>query len=103
MQKLFIAILSFISIVSYSQTIDLRNDCGIVHTDVADGVIDEVIGTAQLINLGLEIVTDKDKAKEIWASVKKINLSTIKNAAIGAIKDKWDKYANSPDYVTYPS
>ncbi|MDR0573556.1 MAG: AHH domain-containing protein, partial [Tannerella sp.] len=70
-------------------------------TGVADGVIEEITGIAQLVKLGVEIVTDKEKAQALWESVKKINLSTIKEAATGAIKDKWDKYANSPSYITY--
>jgi hypothetical protein len=68
---------------------------------VSDGAIDEITGTAQLVKLGLEITTDKEKAKTIWESVKNINFSTIKTVAEGAIKEKWNKYANSPDYITY--
>ncbi|HMM02489.1 MULTISPECIES: hypothetical protein [unclassified Dysgonomonas] len=68
---------------------------------VADGAIEEITGTAQLVKLGLEITTDKEMAQAMWNSIKGINLSTIKEAAAGAIKDKWDKYANSPDYITY--
>ncbi|MDR2910201.1 MAG: hypothetical protein LBV47_02390, partial [Bacteroidales bacterium] len=68
---------------------------------VADGVIDEITGIAQLVKLGLEITTDKEMAKALWESVKNINLETIKEAATGAVKEKWDKYANSPDYITY--
>ncbi|MDR1938732.1 MAG: fibronectin type III domain-containing protein, partial [Tannerellaceae bacterium] len=68
---------------------------------IADGAIEEITGTAQLVKLGLTIVTDKEVAQGIWESAKNITFSSIKEAATGAIKDKWDKYANSPDYVTY--
>jgi hypothetical protein len=56
---------------------------------------------AQLVKLGVEVATDKEKAQALWNSIKNINLSSIKSAAVGAIKDKWDKYANSPSYITY--
>ncbi|MDR3048130.1 MAG: hypothetical protein LBU51_11100, partial [Bacteroidales bacterium] len=69
-------------------------------TGVADGAIEEITGTAQLVKLGLEITTDKEKATALWESIKNINFSTIKEAATGAVKEKWDKYANSPDYIT---
>ncbi|GHT11860.1 hypothetical protein FACS189426_14390 [Bacteroidia bacterium] len=68
---------------------------------VSDGVIDEVTSIPQLVKLGLEVATDKDKAQALWESVKNINLSSIKEAATGAIKEKWDKYANSLDYITF--
>lgn len=68
---------------------------------VGDGVIEEVTSIPQLVKLGVEVVTDKDKAIAIWNSVKKINLSSIKKAATGAIKEKWDKYANSPSYIGF--
>jgi hypothetical protein len=68
---------------------------------VSDGAIEEITGTAQLVKLGLEITTDKEKATALWESVKNINFSAVKEAATGAIKEKWDKYANSPNYITY--
>jgi hypothetical protein len=68
---------------------------------VSDGAIEEVTGIAQLVKLGVEVVTDKEKAQALWNSIKNISIANIKEAAIGAIKDKWDKYANSPDYITY--
>jgi hypothetical protein len=68
---------------------------------VSDDVIEEVTSIPQLVKLGLEITTDKEKATALWNSVKNINFSTIKEAATGAIKEKWDKYANSPDYITF--
>jgi hypothetical protein len=70
-------------------------------TGVADGVVEEVTSIPQLVKLGVEVVTDKEKAQALWSSVKNISLSSIKSAAVGAIKDKWDKYANSPSYITY--
>jgi hypothetical protein len=70
-------------------------------TGISDGAIEEITGTAQLVKLGLEIATDKEKAQALWESAKNITFSGIKNAATGAIKEKWDKYANSPDYITY--
>jgi hypothetical protein len=70
-------------------------------TGVADGAIEEITGIAQLVKLGVEVITDKEKAQALWNSIKNINFSTIKSAAEGAIKEKWDKYANSPDYITY--
>jgi hypothetical protein len=68
---------------------------------VSDGVIEEVTSVPQLVKLGLEITTDKEMATALWNSVKNINFSTIKEAATGAVKEKWDKYANSPNYITY--
>ncbi|GHU89942.1 hypothetical protein FACS1894155_07630 [Bacteroidia bacterium] len=66
-----------------------------------DGAIEEITEVAQLVKLGVEVVTDKKKATDLWKSVKNINWNSIKEVAIGAIKEKWDKYANSPDYITY--
>lgn len=71
-----------------------------VFCGVGDGVIDEVMSIPQLVKLGVEVVTDKEKALGIWNSVKKINLGTIRKAAAEGLKNKWDKYANSPLYVT---
>ena len=70
-------------------------------TGVADGAIEEITGIAQLVKLGVEVVTDKEKAQALWNSVKNISIGSIKEAATGAIKDKWNRYANSPDYITY--
>jgi hypothetical protein len=68
---------------------------------LGDGVIDEVTAVPQLVKLGIEVVTDKEKALAIWNSVKKINISSIKKVAVGAIRDKWDKYANGPSYIGF--
>jgi hypothetical protein len=70
-------------------------------TGVADGAMEEITGMAQLVKLGVEVVTDKEKAQALWNSIKNISISSVREAAIGAMKSKWDKYANSPDYVTY--
>jgi hypothetical protein len=66
-------------------------------TGVADGAIEEITGIAQLVKLGVEVITDKEKAQALWNSIKNISISNIKEAATGAIKDKWDKYDNSPN------
>jgi hypothetical protein len=68
---------------------------------VGDGVVEEITSIPQLVKLGAEVATDKEKAIAIWNSVKSINLTTIRNAAVGTIKGKWDKYAESPGYVAY--
>lgn len=68
---------------------------------VGDGVIDEVTAIPQLVKLGVTVVTDKEVAIGIWNSVSKISLSSIRDAAVGGVKEKWDKYANSPGFITY--
>jgi hypothetical protein len=55
---------------------------------VTDGAIDEIMSIPQLVKLGLDVTTDKEKAKAIWESVKKINLGTIKQI----VTDKIDRY-----------
>ncbi|MDR2474472.1 MAG: hypothetical protein LBD45_01310 [Bacteroidales bacterium] len=68
---------------------------------VSDGVIEEVTAYPQLVKLGYSVVTEREVRSALWNSVKNISISGIKTAATGAIKEKWDKYANSPDYITY--
>jgi hypothetical protein len=55
---------------------------------VSDGVIEEITSIPQLVKLGLEVATDKDKAQQLWNSVKNITVSTIKQL----VTDKIDKY-----------
>lgn len=66
---------------------------------VADGMIDQVTQTAQLVKFGLEIVTDKEKAAALWSSVKKINFSSVKHLVVEGVKDKWNKYVNDSIWV----
>jgi TANFOR domain-containing protein len=67
---------------------------------VGDGVIGEVTEIPQLVKFGLELATDKDKVVGLWNSVKKITPASIKDAVVEGAKNKWDKYANSPMYIT---
>ncbi len=68
---------------------------------VGDGVIGEVTDYPQLIKLGYDVSTKQEVREGIWKAVKNINLKSIKNAATGALKNKWDVYANSPGHITY--
>lgn len=68
---------------------------------VGDGVIGEVMDYPQLIKLGYDVATKEELRESLWNGVKNINLESIKIAATGAIKTKWDAYANSPGYITY--
>ncbi|WP_419487086.1 fibronectin type III domain-containing protein [Chryseobacterium bernardetii] len=68
---------------------------------VGDGVIGEVTDYPQLIKLGYDVSTKKEVRDGLWKAVKNINLESIKTAATGAIKTKWDAYANSPGHITY--
>lgn len=68
---------------------------------VGDGVIGEVMDYPQLIKLGYDVSTKQEVRDGLWKAVKNINLESIKTAATGAIKTKWDAYANSPGHITY--
>jgi hypothetical protein len=67
---------------------------------VSDGAIGIVSDYPQLIKLGYDVTTKEEVRKGIWTAVKNITPSSILDAASGAIKDKWDKYANSEPYIT---
>ena len=67
---------------------------------VSDGAIGLVSDYPQLIKLGYDVATKEEVRTGIWTAVKNITPSSIVNAATGAIKDKWDKYANSKPFVT---
>lgn len=66
-----------------------------------DAIIDEVTSIPQLAKLGLEVVTDKEKALGIWTSVKELTPGAIKALAVDAMKTKWDAYFNSASYVVF--
>ncbi|WP_326983252.1 hypothetical protein VUJ46_01520 [Chryseobacterium sp. MYb264] len=68
---------------------------------VGDGVIGEVTDYPQLIKLGYDVSTKQEVRDGLWKAVKNINLESIKTAATGVIKTKWDAYANSPGHITY--
>ncbi|WP_144280844.1 fibronectin type III domain-containing protein [Chryseobacterium echinoideorum] len=68
---------------------------------VGDGVIGEISDYPQLIKLGYDVSTKQEVRDGLWKAVKNINLESIKTAATGAIKTKWDAYANSPGHITY--
>ncbi|WP_306843632.1 fibronectin type III domain-containing protein [Chryseobacterium lathyri] len=68
---------------------------------VGDGVIEEIMDYPQLIKLGYDVSTKQEVRDGLWKAVKNINLESIKTAATGAIKNKWDAYANSPGHITY--
>ncbi|MCY0976647.1 hypothetical protein PGH12_05720 [Chryseobacterium wangxinyae] len=68
---------------------------------VGDGVIGEITDYPQLVKLGYDVATEAEVREGLWNSVKNINLKSIKTAATGAIKDKWNTYSNSPGHITY--
>ena len=67
---------------------------------VSDGGIDMVSDYPQLIKLGLDVVTKEEVRTGLWSGVKGISPSSIKEMAVGAAKEKWDKYANASTQVT---
>ena len=69
-------------------------------TGLADGGIDMVSDYPQLIKLGLDVVTKEEVRTGLWNGVKGISPSSIKEMAVGAAKEKWDKYANASTQVT---
>lgn len=67
---------------------------------VSDGAIDLVSDYPQLIKLAYDVGTKEEVRTGIWTAVKNITPSSVYSMAEGAVKDKWDKYANSKPYVT---
>ena len=68
-------------------------------TGVSDGVVSEVGDFPQLIKLGYDVTTKAEVRKSMWEGVKSISPTSIKEMAVGAAKDKWDKYNNSKQFV----
>ncbi|WP_312298280.1 fibronectin type III domain-containing protein [Chryseobacterium sp.] len=68
---------------------------------VGDGVIGEISDYPQLIKLGYDVSTKQEVREGLWKTVKNINLESIKTAATGALKNKWNAYTNSPGHITY--
>jgi hypothetical protein len=54
---------------------------------------------AQLVKLGVEVATDKEKAQALWNSIKNINLSSIKSAAVDFYNNKVDAYTSDKPYI----
>ena len=68
---------------------------------VGDGVIGEISDYPQLIKLGYDVSTKQEVREGLWKAVKNINLGSIKTAATGVLKNKWNAYTNSPGHITY--
>jgi hypothetical protein len=69
-------------------------------TGLADGGINMVSDYPQLIKLGYDVATKAEVRSGLWEGVKGISPSSVKDMAEGAMKDKWDKYANASPQVT---
>jgi hypothetical protein len=69
-------------------------------TGLADGGINMVSDYPQLIKLGYDVATKAEVRSGLWEGVKGISPSSVKDMAEGAMKEKWDKYANASPQVT---
>ena len=68
-------------------------------TGASDGAIDVVSDYPQLIKLGYDVTTKQEVRDGLWEGIKSISPTSIKEMAVGAAKDKWDKYNNSKQFV----
>jgi len=60
---------------------------------IGDGAIAELRDIPEMVGFGLEIATERGKAGELWNAIKSITPAKIKKMALGAAKEKLDKYA----------
>jgi hypothetical protein len=66
---------------------------------VGDAAIEEALSIPVLVKFGLEIVTDKEKAKGLWESVKNISWSSIRDLAVDTYNEKKDAYTSEKPYI----